>query len=183
MKYKNLISPIFLLVLGIILLIIPGAVLTLVIQIVGVLLVVTSLFYLIDVFRNNSPSLGLVYATSIGVLGVLLFIFPETIASLMPLILGLWIIIKSMFRLQLISTLKIDGSKVWFKVFIVNLLMLIMGIVLVFNPFKGAELMVRIIAIFILAYALLDIIDFILTNTKLIKPKYKKKPKKVKVIK
>lgn len=175
MKYKRTIAPIFMAILGLTLLLIPGTILTTVIRVVGALLVGGSIFYLIDIFKNNSPSLGLIYAMSIGILGVLIFMFPETIASIMPLVLGLWIILKSMFKLQLIAMLKVNGNKAWLKVLIVNLLMLIMGIVLVFNPFEGAELLVRIIGGFILVYALLDMFDFFITNPN--------KTKKVKVIK
>ena len=43
---------------------------------------------------------------------------------------------------------------------------------LVFNPFKGAEAIMRIIGIFMIIYAILDISEYYMT-----------KPKKVKVIK
>lgn len=171
MKDKRIITPIILTLLGITLLLIPGTILTTVIEIFGAIVIISSLFYIISSLKDKKP-LDLFYGISVVLLGVILIIFPEGIASIIPLILGLWIIAKSMFKLQFISVLKATNSGYYIKAFILNIIMLIMGIILVFNPFKGAELFLRIMGIYILVYAILDIIDFILS-----------KPKKVKVIK
>ena len=84
----------------------------------------------------------------------------------------IWILIKSAIRLQYVFFLKDSGSEEWIKAMIVNILTLILGLVLVFNPFKGAEAIMRIIGIFMIIYAILDIFEYYMT-----------KPKKVKVIK
>lgn len=44
--------------------------------------------------------------------------------------------------------------------------MVICGIVLIFNPFKGAVLLTRIVGIFILIYSVLDLIStFVISKT------------------
>ena len=58
------------------------------------------------------------------------------------------------------------------KPLVINIIELILGLVLVFNPFKGAEALIRIIGGFMVAYGLLAILNYGCT-----------KPKKVKVIK
>ena len=70
------------------------------------------------------------------------------------------------------SSLKKTNSKEYIKPLVVNIITLILGLILIFNPFKGAETIIRIIGGFMIVYSLLDIFDYSLT-----------KPKKVKVIK
>ena len=74
--------------------------------------------------------------------------------------------------MQFVMALKKTNSKEYIKPLVVNIITLILGLILIFNPFKGAETIIRIIGGFMIVYSLLDIFDYSLT-----------KPKKVKVIK
>lgn len=169
MKNKQMFTPIAMIILGIILLVVPGTVITTVIRILGIVIIVSIVF---SIKNNHNNSYQLAYTILIGILGIIFITNPEAIASIIPLILGIWITMKSLFQLQFINILKRDKTIDWIKPLIINIIMLIIGIVLIFNPFKGAETLMRIIAIFILMYSILDIINFVLT-----------KPRKVKVIK
>lgn len=169
---KNIITPVILILIGITLLLIPGTILTTVIKIFGLLIMTASIFSFINSFRSNKSSAGLIYSLIMILLSLLFIFSSELIASILPLILGIWIISKSMLKLKMISVLKVNNDKNYMKAFILNIIMLIMGLIILFNPFKGAELFLRIIGIYILIYASLEIIDI-----------YLSKPKEVKVIK
>ena len=64
------------------------------------------------------------------------------------------------------------NKKYWFVQLIANVVMIILGIVIVINPFSGAKAMIRIIGIFLIVFSSLDVLEFYMT-----------KPKKVKIIK
>ena len=106
------------------------------------------------------------------ILGLVFVSSPSVIASIIPTILGIWFIIEASTKLQYVLALRSMNAPLWIRPLIVNILMLILGLVLIFNPFKGAETILRIVAIFIVIYAVLDIVEYYMT-----------KPKKVKVIK
>lgn len=170
MKYKGIITPIVLILIGVTLLLIPGTILTTVIKVFGMLILISSIFSFVSSY--NKSTFGSGYAIVMALLSLLFILSPEIIAGIIPLILGLWIITRSMFKLRLISILKANNDKNYIKVFVINIIMLVMGLVILFNPFKGAELFLRIIGVYILLYAVLEIINI-----------YSSKPKEVKVIK
>ena len=145
MKKYDLIASAGLFTLGIILLFIPGGAITIILRIVGILIAL----------------LGIVFVAS-----------PETIAGIVPFILGTIMIINSIAKLQFVSAMMCGNNKDWLIPMIANVVMLILGIVLVINPFSGAKAMIRIIGIFLIVFSSLDVLEFYMT-----------KPKKVKVIK
>ena len=168
MKKYDLLTSIILLVLGILLLFIPGSIVTTVIRIFGIVILVVGILSVLNSSRNKTNNTDLVYGILISILGIVFISNPQTIASIIPFILGVWIIIKSLFKLQFISTLR-KSSVDYIKPLVINIITLILGIVLVFNPFKGAETLIRIIGIFMIAYSGLDILNYILTRPKSIK--------------
>ena len=145
MKKYDLIASAGLFTLGIILLFIPGGAITIILRIVGIL---------------------------IALLGIVFIASPETIAGIVPFILGTIMIINSIAKLQFVSAMMCGNNKDWLVPMIANVVMLILGIVLVINPFSGAKAMIRIIGIFLIVFSSLDVLEFYMT-----------KPKKVKVIK
>ena len=170
MKKYDLLTSIVLLILGIILLFIPGGIITTVIRIFGIIILILGILSILGSSKNRKNNTDLVYGILICILGIVFISNPEVIASIIPFILGVWIIIKSLFKLQYISTLK--GSTDYIKPLVINIITLIIGITLAFNPFKGAETLIRIIGIFLIVYSGLDILDY-----------YYTRPKKLKVIK
>lgn len=172
MNIKNLVVPIVTILIGIILLLVPGEIITTIIRIIGALIIAGATLSIIDIIKNKKQNLELMYSILIGILGIIFISNPEVIAGIIPLLLGLFIILKSAVKLRLVYSLKQDGTDYWIKPLIVNILMLILGLVLVFNPFRGAEALIMIIAIFMISYGILDIIEIFMT-----------KPKRVKVLK
>ena len=172
MKKYDLITPIVLILSGLLLLFIPGGIINTVISIFGIIIIALGILSIIESVKDKQNNIGIAYGILISILGIIFISNPNVIAGIIPLILGIWILIKSAIRLQYVLFLKDSGSEEWIQAMIVNILTLILGLVLVFNPFKGAEAIMRIIGIFMIIYAILDIFEYYMT-----------KPKKVKVIK
>ena len=172
MKKYDLASSIVLLILGILLLIVPGGIVTTIIRVFGFVILGLGILSIVNSVKCKSQEIELVYGILIAILGLVFISNPYVIAGIIPFILGVWIIVKSAFKLQLVVALKKTNSKEYIKPLAVNIITLILGLILIFNPFKGAETIIRIIGGFMIAYSLLDIFDYSLT-----------KPKKVKVIK
>ena len=170
MKKYDITSSIILLVLGILLLLVPGGIVTTVIRLFGVIILIIGITSVLNEIKIKKQSTDFVNGILISVLGLVFISSPHTIASIIPFILGVWIVIKSAFKLQFSYSLKRTSNDV--KPIVINIIELILGLVLIFNPFKGAEALIRIIGGFMVVYGLLDILNYGCT-----------KPKKVKVIK
>lgn len=172
MKKSGIITPIILLVLGLVLLIVPGSVINIVIRVFGAIIMISGVVSVYQMIKESNTNYELVYGVLMCILGLVFVSSPSVIASIIPTILGIWFIIEASTKLQYVLALRSMNAPLWIRPLIVNILMLILGLVLIFNPFKGAETILRIVAIFIVIYAVLDIVEYYMT-----------KPKKVKVIK
>lgn len=172
MKKYDLTSSIVLLVLGIALLLVPGGIVTTVIRLFGIIVLGLGVLSIVNCTKHKVDNTELVYGVLIAILGLVFISNPGVIASIIPFILGVWIVIKSVVKLQFAVALKRGNDKDYIKPLVVNIITLILGLVLIFNPFKGAETIIRIIGGFMIVYSLLDILDYGFTR-----------PKKIKVIK
>ena len=169
MKKYDLITPIVLILSGLLLLFIPGGIINTVISIFGIIIIALGILSIIESVKDKQNNIGIAYGILISILGIIFISNPSGIAGSITLILGIGIVIKSAIRLQYVCFLKDSGSEEWIKAMIVNILTLILGLVLVFNPFKGAEAIMRIIGIFMIIYAILDISEYYMTKTKKVK--------------
>lgn len=171
MSKKNLISPLILMLLALCLLLVPGEIITTAIQIIGLIILVASLTYVIISVKHKMTNIVLLTPVITTILGLLMVLYPKSVIGIIPLMVGLWILGKSLFKLNIILAMKKSKDKNWIKLAIVTTITTILGLILVFNPFKAVEFMLRIIALIILFYSILDIINYFLS-----------KPKEVKVI-
>ena len=86
---------------------------------------------------------------------------PEAIASIIPIISGIGIVISSATKLQYAIELKDNLNGQWKTTLIFSIVSAICGVVLICNPFKGAVIIMQIIGGVIVAYSILDIISTI----------------------
>ena len=127
----------------------------------GVIAAIRFIKHIKDISRSD---LDIIYGIVCIILGVVVIENPEAIASGIPFVLGLIIIVNSATKLQYSFELKKEKNDLWLSTLILSIIMVICGIVLIFNPFKGAVLLTRIVGIFILIYSILDLTSTIVIN-------------------
>ena len=167
---SSIISSIALIAFGILLIFQSEATIITISYIIGAILIVLGVIAIIrflkhikDVYRSD---LDIVYGIVCIILGIVVVKNPEAIASVIPFVLGLVIIVNSATKLQYSLELHKEKNELWLSTLILSIIMAICGIVLIFNPFKGAVLLTRIVGIFILIYSVLDIIStFVINHT------------------
>ena len=120
--------------------------------------------------RTNSE-LDIIYGIVTMILGSIVIANPKALASVVPVIFGICIVVSSSTKLQYALELKNENNDLWFMTLIVAILSTVCGVVLIFNPFQGAKMLTQIIGTFIVIYAILDIISTlaIRRNVKVIK--------------
>ena len=133
--------------------------------IIGALLVGLGALGILNYTKNKENSekkeMDLVYGTVCIVLGLVVIGNPQGIASLIPFVIGLVIIISSATKLQYSMELKKQNNRLWKSTMALSLVTMVCGLLLIFNPFQGAIFITKVIGILILIYALLDIISTI----------------------
>ena len=115
--------------------------------------------YLNNLNKGIKNEMDIVYGIGTIILGIIVISNPKAIASIIPFILGLVIIISSSAKLQLSIQMKNIQSKAWISTTIMSIVTLMCGIILVFNPFAGAKFITKIIGIILLVYGIIDMIS------------------------
>lgn len=167
---SSIINSILLVVFGLLLILQSEATIVTISYIIGGILVGLGAIAILRFFKNSNDIIGakldIVYGVVCIIMGILVIRSPQAIASIIPFIIGIIIVINSATKLQYSLELRKEESELWLSTLILSIVMTICGVVLIFNPFEGAKLITRIVGIFILIYAILDFIStMVIRNT------------------
>lgn len=149
-------------VIGVYLFMNPSFVIHFISIILGIFMVVAGVFSLVKYFSSKEKDFygaDLLYGVISCLAGTLLIFNPTTVASILPLVLGVWMVVNSVIKLQYAFSLKSLSDKPWAGAMIMALITLALGIVFVFNPFRGATFLMQFLGVSITVYAIIDLIN------------------------
>ena len=182
--YGGLFGSIVFLLIGVLLLVKPTEIISIIVDIIGISVIVLGVFGVIRYFRtkNESFNFDLMYGIICIIAGALIISNVKVVASFLPVILGIWMIGNSIIKIQYAMNLKDYAESNWLTVMIISVLSLAAGILFVFNPFKGAKLLTQGLGIALCLYAIIDIVNAILLkkNVKTFTKEVKKVEEKIK---
>lgn len=160
---SSLITSLFLIALGLLLVFQTDAVIYSISYIIGGILIALGVLAIIKFIQGTNDEqkreLDIVYGIVSVILGIVVIKNPEAIASIIPIILGISIIISSATKLQYAFELKSNGNNLWKTTMVLSIISTLCGIVLLFNPFKALTSFTQVVGIFIIIYAVLDMIS------------------------
>lgn len=160
---SSLVSSITLFVLGFLIIFKSEVTIITIAYLIGSILVALGTLAIIQYIKNIEVSgkndLDILYGVVTIILGLLVINNPKLIASILPIIIGVTIIINSATKLQYAFELKKENNQQWKTTMIISIISVICGVVLLFNPFKGAVVITQTIGIFMIVYSILDIIS------------------------
>lgn len=160
---SSLLTSLFLIALGLLLIFQTDAVIYSISYIIGGILIALGVLAIIKFIQgtNNEQKreLDIVYGIVTVILGIIVIKNPEAIASIIPIILGISIIISSATKLQYAFELKANGNNLWKTTMILSIISTLCGIILLFNPFKALTSFTQVVGIFIVIYAVLDMVS------------------------
>lgn len=160
---SSLITSLFLIALGILLIFQSEVTIITIAYVVGSVIIALGVLSGIKFFSNLSKEkkseLDLVYGIISVVLGIVIIDNPEGVASIMPIILGVSIIISSATKIQYAFELKANNNNLWKTTMLLSIISTICGLVLLFNPFKAISYFTKLVGVFIIIYAVLDMIS------------------------
>lgn len=159
---------IILIILGIFLLINASTTLIAISYVLGIFLIIYGLIPIIKYFINkdnkNYLEASFVLGVFFSLFGIIIMIKPTIISSIIPLLIGIWMLINGGIKLYYALTINKKTDSV--SSIVISSLILLCGILLVCNPFSGAVLMTRIVAIFLIIYSVLDLVECFSLNKK-----------------
>lgn len=107
----------------------------------AIIILLSGLGYLISYFTISKESrlfsidllLGLVTIIS----GIMLLVYKNDVINVFPIILGIWIIISNLFKLQLSINLSLFLDNAYLGLVLITILMIAFGLLLIINPFAS----------------------------------------------
>lgn len=164
----SIFSSIILIVIGLLLFLKPDGALKTLAYVIGGLILVFGIFGVARFSKSEKKGLNfdLVYAILSFIAGLIIIVNYETLMSIIPIVLGIWIIINSAIKIQYSFYIKSDNSKKWVATLVMSLITLICGMILLFNPFEIVKTVTRVVGLFIIIYAVIDLIESFMLKTK-----------------
>lgn len=146
---------------GIVLVVFPSTSISVISYIVSISLIVVGIMFIV---KNHNYDF-LVDFLSIGIvltiLGIILLVYPKTLETFIPIVVGIEIIVNSIFKIRLSMLLK-EFTNDWLISFLLNILMIFCGVALIINPEVGALTITTFVGILLIVYSVSDLIEFII---------------------
>ena len=158
------ISIIFLL-LGIIFLIYPNISITVVAYLIAFILIGSGIYLIGLEFTNRIiffPMDTLFNGIISVILGTIILIYPNIFQIIIPIMLGTYFILDSIFKLKVITFLRRIDNTSWILTLLLTILSIICGIVLIANPLDSSIAIALFAGIILIVYSITGIIDMLL---------------------
>ncbi|MFQ9511661.1 MAG: HdeD family acid-resistance protein [Lachnospiraceae bacterium] len=157
-----LVTSLLLIAIGIFLLMKPATALNLVCYALGAVIIVYGLFKMICYLMNREYSF-FQYDLFTGIiallLGVFLLVKPHVLASVLPVVLGIFLFLDGVMKLQNALDLKKSDYDKWWSILVFSLILGVLGILLLFNPFSAITTVVMVIGASLVADGIINLIS------------------------
>lgn len=157
-------------IIGIIMVIMPkmsleilGVILSVILIINGVILMITDIK-----LNNNFIPVDMLPASMLSILlGIMMLIYPNILSIIIPLMLGTWFIMTSIFKIRLTLYLSKIQNTPCLLLMLISILSIVCGFILILNPIDSSVAITLFIGIVIIVYAISDIINMIVLKRNL----------------
>lgn len=169
-KDSYIITSVLYILLGLVLFIYPEMSLKLVCGMVGALILLYGGIKILSWFRNRESGffrfdliLGIVFA----VFGGFLLLRPDIIVSILPVTIGIYILFDSLVNLRQAFDLKDAGYDKWWSMLVLAVIMIVLGLIMVFNPFKTVSLTIMFMGGIFLFRGISNVVSIVFTSRKI----------------
>ena len=166
-KYNanTLIVSVLLIILSLFLIVKPIESLNFVMILLGCITLLDGIIHVVSYFVSSKEVRAFSFELIQGILGIMLgcvFIFnPQVIVSFLPFIIGAWIVIEGIIKLQFAFNMRENESGNWIILLILSILTIIFGFVIVYNPFGTAIAITSLAGILLLINEVINIVESI----------------------
>lgn len=164
-KWEAVFTEILVILLGIILLFNPAATTRTICYIIGMIImavgVVKLMSYFLMNFEKNWQRNGFVTGIILIIIGIFFMINVKIIMSIIPFIMGIFVILSGLRKLQTVFELRRIKSDKWLGMLIIAVINTALGILLLSNLIHAAKLMIRIVGACMIYSGVTDLVNVI----------------------
>ncbi len=157
--------------IGVVLFMFPAMSLKVVCGIFGAVILLFGLLKIFLYIKNKEigfvGQFGLIVGILFSVIGVFLLLSPNIIVSILPIIIGIYIVIDSFQNFkQALDLYKAEYAK-WWVMMVLAFVLAVLGVVIILNPFKTAAVGVMYVGGIFIFNGISNIFSVIFTNRKI----------------
>lgn len=160
----SIITSIFTIIAGVLLLFLPNVTNKVVGIIAGIIFLVAGVNSIYKYFHREGAklyNLNLVFGVLYSILGVVIIIYPFTVVEFVTVCLGLYMIINGASKVNYALWLKRGNEESWLITLATGILVAVVGVLVIFNPFASLTL-TKLAGAFLIITGILDFMDTIL---------------------
>ena len=160
----SLITAILSIIVGLVLVFLPAVSNKVVGIIIGVIFLIFGINAIYKYFHRDGAkiySLNIVFGVLYSILGVVIILYPYSVMSFVTVCLGLFVIINGATKINYGIWLKRGSEDSWLVTLVTGIFLVVLGIMLVFNPFSALTL-TQISGAFLMIVGVLNVSDTIL---------------------
>ena len=154
-------SSLIYILLGLALLIWPELSLKVVCYLFGAVILIKGISSVITFFRTEDrfffSYFTLIFGLSATALGAFLLFSHQVVVSILPLLVGILILFDGVVRTQSAFELRAVGHRSWWSFLLLALISVILGFVMIFNPFASVQVLVMAIGVFLLLEGIVNL--------------------------
>ncbi len=161
-------TSILFLLFGIFLFVKPKLANSLIGYLVGAIILISGLMSLYNYFIAKKDikyiNFELIYGIVTLIAGIAIIFNPLSISSIVTIGLGIWFLFNGIMKVNTSLFLKKNKEETWGIILFIGLLTLLCGALLIINPFKGTMVVTQVVGIFVIVYAILDSMHWLLVK-------------------
>ena len=173
-KYEkeSILISILLIIVAIFLIAKPGIAISTVVTIFAIVFLVDGIINIIAYMMEDAEirafSNELMMGILLVILGFIILLNQPLFISILPIMIGIWIFIKSIMKFQLAINLKSALAERWGLLLVSSILMAILGVLIIVNPFEAIFTLTRFIGIMMIVVEVINICEsvYFLQQTK-----------------
>lgn len=160
-KWTYVLISVFFIVLGVLMIVRPEASLPLICRGLGILAAIFGAIRVLQYFLRTPQGIGQRYDLAGGLfcllIALLLIFRANEVAAILSVIVGIFILIDSVFKLQVALDAQRTGVPTWGMMMIFACISLLLGILLVFDTFQGQKILSIIMGVALIYDAVVDL--------------------------
>lgn len=161
---NSVVISLLLIILSLFLIIKPDDSLIFVVRLFGCVLIINGIVHFITYFATSKKidnfSFELVQGVVSLIAGIVLFVNPILVNSILPFIIGAWIIIESIIKFQIAFNVRSISPR-WKISLLLSIVLFLIGILIMLNPFGTAITIARLCGICLLISEIISLVNSI----------------------
>lgn len=169
-KYSLIVSALMFL-LALFLIFRPLESLNMFIMLFAIIILVNGIIKLVQYFRTDAQMRMMNFGLAEGILSILaaliIIISSNALIAFLPIMFSIWIIVQSIITIQLSMGLKLSETKGWWVVLILSIITLLLGVIIMFNPFASMAATTTVVGIILAVTEAIHLVEGIVTLVKM----------------